>query len=643
MTSSKEYEYPLTPFLIYDLHNPPFIPMVQTLLCIQPVVPLVSALIANEATEKAHLNPARMVFYNRASDNFWDSAMFSAAVQTAVDLLALEIINERLRSPELGAKDAVQQAVGFLVSELLIQSRELRSVVSPETMHAAEQNVKLFQNRKQEILSMHSDFRDSRIVSPHQMVHGHAVAPYGGHPMPHQGHMVPAHMVPQMHSNYPPAHYPMHHSGYPPVAHHQQPSQFTEQFQPGFGAPRQHAASFSNGGRNFSRYPSENVQNNIQHVGGSRFERFQDIRQTDEFEQQRDVSYRHTSGAFAEPPIKREETKASQPAKTELPILTVRKGSEMDRSKHTITFIGESYSPDIRLRSNEFIEATQSLRDTVVREGVENIFVDENVYVEPNVESAVACGLSKRMDRQGNNDGKVSVFRCFIAVTKPLLCIEDVSDYMKNFRETSNFSMLAIRMKAVASALEAKKETEKTYTTNVISFLNQLDKMFTAMVNQFLKYDLNTSVTIESFAEDVTSLGDYLFNKYGTEYSAAFKQFEGQALDIVLNTYDAEIEEEIGKRVIVHSDLHMELIPLNHSLTYVGLNEAELGYEVTDTPCIIDPEITPSLFAIADSIASHSKQIGFNTLSDLLVTADGTVYKLYQSAIKNRTYMIGKL
>lgn len=655
MARPNRHEFPETPYLIYDLGNPPFIPVVSTLMCIQPIIPMLSAMVANEITEKTHANAGRMLFYNFASACYWDNGDFSKAVQTAADLLALEIVNERLRTPEVGAKDAVQQAIGMLVSELIVQHPALRGAVAPEVLHAAEQNVKMFQNRKQEISSMHSDFRDGRFVTPHQMVTTPPAPQYMNHQPVHQGHHGHfghvASMHPGMHHMapmHPGVHYPVHsnypHQGYP--APH--PSQFQEQFHPGYGMPNSQPASFSNAGRGggTGRFGDHNSPPVAQHQSpvNDRFDRFSSARRNDSFEQQRDVGTRYpTHGAFAEQPIVKETVITKAPTPTEIETLTIDKGSEMDRSRHTITFLGESYSPNTRARTLQFTEATEALRNTILREGVEDVCVDPNVYVEPNVDSAISCGFSKRMERQSGEDGKVTVFRCFISVTKPLLCVEDVSDYVKSFRETSNFTLLAVRMKAVASALEAKKETDSKYTDNVISFLNQLDRVFTDVVNQFLSCELRLKTKIDSFAEDVSGLSDFLYKKYGTEFSNAFKLFEIKAIDIILNTYDAEVEEKIAERIIVHENLHMEMIPLNHSLTYIGLNDGELGYSANGNLQLIDPSTAPSLYAIAASIADHCKQTGFNTLTDLLITADSVVYKLHRNALNSREYMISKV
>lgn len=656
MATTNRHEFPETPYLIYDLGNPPFIPVVDTLMCIQPVVPMISAMVANELTEKTHMNAGRMLMYNDASNCYWDNPYFSRAVQTAVDLLALEIVNERLRTPEVGAKDAVQQAIGFLVSELIVQHPALRGAVAPEVLHAAEQNIKLFQNRKQEISSMHSDYRDNRFVSPHQMVSTPAAPQYMNHQQVHQGHHGHFGHVPHMHPNayptpgmghgYPGVHYPVP-SNYPHGHHVPHPSHYHEQFHPGHGMPNTQPASFSNSSRGGTGRFSD-----VNHAPvaaapspqSERFDRFANTRRNDAFEHQRDVVGRYpTSGAFGEQPIVRETAPAKASAPDQIQTLTIDKGSEMDRSRHTITFLGESYSPNSRVRNLQFAEATEALRNTTIREGIDNINVDQNVYVEPNVESAIACGISKRKERQSDNDGKVSVFRCFISVAKPILCSEDVSEFVKSFRETSSFTLLAVRMKAVASALETKKETDNKYTESVISFLNQLDRIFTDVVNQFLSCELRLKTRIDSFAEDVSGLGDFLYSKYGTEYSNAFKLFEIKAIDIILNTYDTDVEQNIAERIIVHESLHMEMIPLNHSLTYVGLNERELGYSANSTIQLIDPDTAPSLYAIASSVKDHCKQTGFNTLTDLLITADGAVYRLHQSSLNNREFMISKV
>lgn len=631
MSLPQSAEYLQTPLLHYDLQNPPFIPQVKTINEVVTILPVIAAKLANEASLKASMHAARMLFYNMVSSNSWNNPYFQEAMQIATDLVIATMQRYRNRAPEQGLDDAVNQTVTGMVSLLIYTYAELKSMVGHEVLNAAEQNVHFFHNLKQELANMQNN-------TP-----GYAFYPQFQNPQvpqhPHMQHQ----FVPVNNGGYPvhPGNYPQHQF---PHGVHANNGQMYPQYNGAPMHPTQGGSTFSspNGMRHIEPQGSNIGERHSGYQGRAPIAAPQTTFSNQPFDD------RHSNYKSNQPetkPVVVVEVKEKQ--KIISSKLIIDKGSEMDRAQHQITYFNESYVGDSSARAKQFTESTRGLVKTKITDDEEEdsgIYLDQSIYVEASTESAIICGLSKQFERQ-KNDTDLNVFRSFIVVVKPIQCVEDVQAYIDNLRESSSFTQLATKIQSIAKSLDIKKNDDPSlvkYTNNVISFLSHIDRMFTETVNDFLTNKLQLDLTIDCFSEDVSELGEYLYHKYGTVYAQAYQQFESEVIDMVLESMDNDISEDIARRVVLADGLSAVMMPVNHSLTYVCMNERELGYKIEGKVAVIDRLASPNLYSIASSLPKHCKDREFPTMIDLLITADGAVYKLHRNYLVDNEFLISK-
>lgn len=608
-------DVPMVAFAQYDLMNPPHVPPIRVGQDMQYIVPAVAASVANEASAKAHSHAGRMFFYNLAVNNFWRNPYFQEVVQMVTDLLTLNLRKNFIRSPEQGLQDATMQTITAQVSGLFYQYPELKSMVTPQVLDAAMQNLPFLNNLIQEISSMHNQnpgYGNYPVNTGYPGVH------MGGYAHPSMGH--PGNGNPGMHMV---PHGGGHFSGHPqPYGNHQMHTggggggRFD-------GPSRSSGSAFANPGSNGSYREVAPDSVNSDRFSGRQVR-----------PQQQHVPVQQH--------VQQHVQQSTQQKKEVQTTLVIEKGSEMDRRQHQIAYFGESYVPDSAARGAQFAEATNALVEARIVEDGDSVFVDQNMTIEACLDSAITTGSIKQFTRQRENSS-INVFRCFSAVTHPTFCVEDVSAYQQTLREADSFASLVVKLKTLAMSLSIMKK-DKKYTDSVISFLNRFDNLLTRVINDFLRNNLQTGIIIGSFAEDATSLGDYLFShkNYGPAYGKAFTQFESEILDTVLENVDPDLAQELMEQFNLPAGMYYGLMPVNHSLTFVPMNDRELGYKLGDKPVIIDPETAPSLYQIASSLVAHKKQMGINTLYDMLITADGVRYKLYRNYLKGGEYLIDR-
>lgn len=601
-------DYPVLSFSQYDSHNPPVIPQIRTSPETQHVVAMVASAVANEATNKANMHAGRTFFYNLISNNYWNNPFYQEIVQLISDMVTVNLRKGFIRSPEQGIQDAAVQGIGAYVSSLFYAHPELKSMVSPQVLDAALQNIPFFNNLKQEISSM--SFHNPGFNMP---MNGYPGQPMGGpapmmnHGYPNQGQF-PGHqqMHPQQfHGGYPNQGYPS-----PPVGFHGNTNYPPQE--------RQGGAFANPGNSRFQEAPANSMP--ADRFGGRAIPQ----------PQPQAVQHFQQPIAEAAPVVKREQK-----------ALLIEKGSEMERSQHQITFFGESYAPNMQARSKQFASSVSDLVQTVaVEDDNTNLCLDINVTLDLSIERAILTGQMKQFEHQRENSS-INVFRCFTIVTQPMLCTEDVNGYLESLRESSSFPMLVVKLKSLAMSLSIRKDSVKE-TDSVISFLKRFDNLLTKIVNDFLRNNLQLKTRIESFTDDVSSLGDYLQSKFGANYNQAFMQFESEVIETILESIEPDIAAEFVQDLVIPEGLYYGLTPVNHSFTFVCMNDKELGYKLTDKPLIIDPDTAPSLYRIAASLDDHKKQMGMSTIYDILVTADGAQYKLYKNYLRSNQYLIDR-
>lgn len=640
-------EYPHTPLLQYDALNPPFVPEVRTIPEAYGIVPLLCSVIANEATNKADAHAGRMMFYNLCSDKAWNNDYFKTVVQLVTDIVTLRIVRKHIRSPEQGISDAVSQGVTSLVSLLFVQYRELRGMVKPEVLNAAEQNIQSFQNLQQELASMQNTTQGyghmNTMAHPHMSHGGQFPQVNGYHPnqqpmhVPHGPAVGQPFQTPQGWFMQTPngATIQVVHNGqgWVPMQQQMPMQQHYQQPQVPMTTNYGNHSTFAQGHSNYGGHAPAGNQTVGGRFSGAGSSHSADVQQRQPV---RDIRNVHLEAPVVTPvnvaPVEKAVSK----------FLEIEGGTEMDRAKHRVGVIASNYRFSSENRNANYATAVEKLCKTRVTSASEDLFVDVNIAAEINVDAAITCGQIKQIERQ-KHDSSVNAFRCFMSVCAPVISTVDISGYMARIAESEDFDLVAKNMTSIAKALEISME-DTTTSDAVATFLHHIDSQLTNLVNVFLTESLQLEATIDSFAEDISGLGEYLFRTKGHLYSDAYRNFETAVMSMMFQELDSEVQQDLADKLNLDETMHVAFMPINYCLTYVPLTARELGYKVGNKVVAIDHDIAPSLYWLATSIAGHTKQIGdFATLVNLIITSDGQRYRVRRNPMRSEEYLINKV
>lgn len=614
------------PVLQYNEGNPPAVPQMNLPVQMTQWSNYICAMVAN--TFGANLYNAPRVFaYNLVAENNWRNDNFVEVITLVFTILDLAQRQSRCSLDANMVNEAINQAVTMFVSKLTFMYDDLKSFCNPQELNAAMQNVQKMQ-------------------SYIQAVNG-AVNPggnFGGNPMYQQqmqGQM--SHMG----------------GGMGMGMGHRQPMGSNLQ-----GAVGSGNTGFSNTQPN-QPIPSNPIQQGKffqQRVPKQSFEKVSepviaeiltvsDWKTSDtqpyrslfnpKFEQ---ATYtRHGNGnvietitSLQEPIVDREKHK----------LVSVLGNSFTIGSTERDIIIGNSVANLASIRHSDLSNAQEHGASESLRAEVSE-FVYPSVIVDTFLESAMFCGRSHQHEYQKKHPN-LTAYRCFAIIYRPQFTIDSYSPLLEKLSKAKTFPQMASALISAGQDIQKNPNLEdnKDLCTDMGIYLNNLDVMLTDTVNSFLINNLSLEdVTIDSFAEDVDKLPEYLEKQFSARYALAFAQFEHAVIGSLLTCPDEEINNYLLD--ILTDDgaeqSKFSFIPLTYSFTYLDALSAELGLsKVTNVATLIREDKSPVLYEMANSLFKQSEAFVIQPTNHLLITQDQKVFKIYKGYLSANSYLIGK-
>jgi hypothetical protein len=314
-------------------------------------------------------------------------------------------------------------------------------------------------------------------------------------------------------------------------------------------------------------------------------------------------------------------------------------GYEMDRSKHTITFMGQRYSMDSVVRSKSFeLQVDMLEKAEACKEEDAEIVDGTQMLLDLNENAVITKGIGKRLLINDNN-----IYRCFAIVANTILSNIEMDDYVSSLAKSRNLSDLATRMQALA---EGFKKSSAEYGVdgsqdNTISVLIAIDNKLTDTINDYVKNSLRLDAFIDSFSEDYADVEKYINTELGSKATLSFQAFGSKVLNNFFTTDGDSLLTEVTELLDIDESLNCVFLPENYSLTYLPLTDKELGYKLNGEICFVSPVKTPLLHKVVMSLVEHKKQMQKETLKDLIITQDGRTYRVYQDGCSD-SYLVKK-
>jgi len=619
---------PILPLIMYEEYNFPLTVHVIPPPNCQHLVHKTAVALANEASSRANNSQARMYCYNTMVMNNWNNQQFQEILNHTLLYMALEVERRNYSSTDMAMKDCVNKYLTLYTSMLVLTVDAVRDVSDSRVIDASTQNSEFFVNLKLELQDLQNRMYQQQMPQAMQQVQvfynqqGQPVDSYGRPiqmPM-HQGH--PQQMPMQ----------PMH--GYP----QQMPAQPYPQQMPVQNYPQQMPMQqqYQNNNSGFMHQSGRQQMDTM--AAGSpkneividRFGKSQSQKQYFEEPVQQQVQQ-------VNPP---RSSELSKEAKKEIEDLVMRKGSEMDRAKHTITFMGKQYSMNSVVRTDNFKEQAEVIsKASAIAEEDAGIVDSGNTILDINESAVVLRGQSKHIEI-----GQDKIFRCFGIVSNTVVSKDIMDDYVETLRESKDLQELVGKMTALASAFEKSSvewNAPNCHDSKIV-VMSTIDNKLTKLINSFVQNNMQLQkVSITSFVEDYSDLESFILTKYGPMLSLELKNFGQKILQIVFGTDYDELATEARNVLNMPDEISCVFLPENYSMTYLPMTDKELDYNFEDRLWSVSHAKTPILAKVLDSLTLHKKQSQRICLHDLVVTQDGVIYRLYENAVA-KGYLIRK-
>lgn len=635
----------------YRNDAPPYIP--NNIVCppnMQYMLPVICAMIANEASQRCGVHPGRTFLFNQLSSNNWVNNDFCTVVSTVVDLLMLNMGKNLYRNIEEGVSSAVTDAMSIYASLNFQTYPALQSVTPPEIVNEAHKNNQAFYSLSNEIANFKARNQS--------------------------GFQPPLQQHPQMMVN------PAFGGGYPSQQNYPQPQQFTNPYQGNAplsgnsglfnksstpqGMPIMQQPKSSSGKYDYlkpsvpqgqkSIYVTENVTHIKAEPGTS----------TAYFQPEKELVwspsiyqfYPLTINPFKEKLLLRE---VANPVSCKMAVISYiepLKGPELDREKHKITTMSQIYTAHI---PDNYGTRAESLKDSVSKlfaiepDEINNLkkaneeerdeFEHVLTHIEPSwvfdsfIENAI---FSSRLTQREHilNGTECTVYRTYRIISKPIISLVDHSDFIDDISTCKTFNDVAVLLHDAISF--------RNNDTSLVTLCYEIDKLLKKEINHVLtnKMSLN-GISIDSFIDDVKDLPDYLNNAYGDKYEQTFVDFQRAYIPRMISTLRPDEVENFRESLMDDRDLESKVvinfINQTYSLTFVNVENFELEIKpFDDCASSIIEEHQPLMYKIVSGIFTQDRDTDRECLHNLIITADDVIYEVQKGLIGNNFFTINK-
>ena len=187
----------------------------------------------------------------------------------------------------------------------------------------------------------------------------------------------------------------------------------------------------------------------------------------------------------------------------------------------------------------------------------------------------------------------------------------------------------------VAANAEALSSVDDYYSADavrsVVIFAEAFNGHMTRLYNDFLRYELDTNVTIDSFVGDYKDLEVLVARRFGARGTQALDTYGNDVLSALrdgnskaIKSYVADQETEIGVKISAIVETNVAVI--------VPFTEGELGIFTQVQPRYFDTKTNSALTTLVKNIAMTCEKLEFVAMNVFLITAEGNVLAVQQAA-----------
>lgn len=634
----------------YTPGAPPVVPNVTIDADLQPTVPYVASLVANELSLHSAESALRIFSFNLAAINNWNTDWFRELTQFTIEFSQLRYRSNLYPNIDAAFVGSVSEAVALLSCDLVTRYPELNKSIDTRRLNIVRQNLPKLDNIKKELLAMNNSHygqynpaQGPVANQPHAPQHqqlwatdprtGQMVPVVQGHPQYHQPQQ-PIHPDPRMGQYQHPNQRQMPPVMQPNMRHYQHPQQQLP--------ATHHAPSPSWTSANSPQQPHP-AFNEVGLSQGKHLDRYAAMAANRHQAQPTQVETRVELPPVINQPI-------VIPAEPEMDIevepkaVTVPEGSEVDRSRHQLKVFNKDYPMGTKKAYGRVTQAAKEMMLEAEQQTGLSYYLNPSIISTDSLGNAVANLRIKSMEV--NKEGpEYNLVRSFAQVCRPVMYRSSMYAYLEKFSKSTSLVELRNDIQNILTVAKTMDEDDLEIR-ETIEFVLTLNNFLTTLLREFLKSNLGLALEIDGFLEDVVDIPDYLEENYGVQSKEDFGVFEKYLLQGVFNLSKLEkgiddyndlfgLEEEGG--------IHTVPLISDVSLTYVHYTYFELGYELSvGESLLIREDSTPLLYQISSTLFRDELEIGVSAAFHYLTTSDNVLLKLTYS-YKYNSWMVSKI
>lgn len=526
------YDRPLTPIYTYNYNQPPAVPNTAQLHpSAQAGLVMLSAIAANEISQKAGNSPTMMFCYNILSSNNWNNQFFAEYVKMIADYSVYKQQLGQVSNPVVGYETVALELTPLFASFIASQYPIFVQMLPATTQNAIDTNVQIyFRDVKPKCDSI---YYANQVHQPQQYGYqNNQLTPQRG--QQYAQHM--AHNVRQSSAN------------------------------PAIGG--MHAAAMNQGPRNTIAQTKFSVPNRAV---------AQPVIETEPVRSAQPVS-----GSRPVP----SNLQSQQPTNNSSVKITGE--IEMDREKHALAYRGENFSlpKTVSGPKQDFEQAIQKVTASNSDETKVNSEVVQ--ITDTTIESAL---LSIQAKFASKITRKIEVFPTITTIHHALVASCTIGDVMTKLLEVSSFAGLSEVLGDYLKAANINPNKDEGYHRLV--WLMKFDRELTSYLNDYFKYGLCAgTISIDSFIDDVDGLAHYVNKRSAGNDTAVFNRFQ-RAMMSSLIPKDKLILPDLEESENAPPDY--EVITFKYGVYYITATSKTLGYNVKKKSSAVSSTESPML------------------------------------------------
>lgn len=489
---------------------------------IAPLIPALTAEVANVAGFSSRNNPIRTYIFNTISQNGWQNNHFADMVTAAAGYLDWLCIKKGVTNLYDYINHAATKAIELYGAKLALSSSVLMSYTDFNVQGMLRQNASLMDTILRDVTNS--------MTTQAGMTYG---VPQAGMMMPMQGGM------------------PMVNMGMPapPVAMGQ------------FGSPTGRVIP------NIAIEQPANVQLDRYYKPDQETFVPVDVPERIVIPTKIDV--------YDPPVVMQEDFINTNQNKEQKSVINLGDVQIMDRSAHTITYRGVPFKGDITAREQSALDILKNTSDELKpSQSGQSVRHMENLMMAENVDS-LFFEMDVRLSQYQKDGHGVEIFTAAAMLYTPILSTTvNRNAFKRMIEKTKTVETLATEIFEVIS-----KQCSREAKTNfrLLRIYKAFDEYLTRSFNDFMQLRLDSKITITSFAEDCRQLFTYMSNN-GHEALIPYMDMFLTELKSLYKFDMESLEKDIIEMMMGGSGETATLIIESIGAISIGLLYDELGY-----------------------------------------------------------------